>query len=105
MENYGELRARYYVIKTAGIFSKCARILEIYDEGLAFQPLDVAKSSRGKDAEAFPFREPLELALSDRNDKDLLAKSSRQSFTLTCAERLRLTTDLLYFQVRNHLVT
>ncbi len=97
MESYGKLRSRYYVTKVSGIFSKSVRILEIYDEGVALQPLDVATRATG--TELFPFKEPLELALSDRNDRDVQAKAGKQSFAISCAERLRLLTDLLYFQV------
>ena len=99
MESYGKLRARYYVIKTSGIFTKNSRILEIHDEGLIFLNLNFSKSSKGKDTEVSFFHDSLEIALSDRNDKDILVKTPKQNYTLACTERLRLITDLLYYKV------
>lgn len=94
MEDCGKLRARFYVIKTSGIFAKGARILEIHDKGLLF--LSVTSS---KDREYISFKDGFEVLLADRNERDFQLKVAKSLFTISCAERTRLLTDLYLYKV------
>ncbi len=98
MEEYGKLRTRHYVIKTAGIFAKNAKILEIYDSAAVFINPNLVKSG-GKDREVLPFKDSFEFTISDRNDKEVSFKTPKQSFTLTATDRASLLTDLLFYKV------
>ncbi len=103
MEDIGRLVSRYYVIKTDGIFSKNPRFLNIHEQGLEFRNLNYAKA--GKGAELCLFRDLTEVLLSDRNEKDLVIKTGKQSCTLACGDRTNLLTDLLLYKVSSPRVT
>jgi len=94
MENYGRLRARYYIIKTSGIFTKSSRILQVHDNGLLF-----TSSNSLKDHELIPFKENFEIILMERNDRDFQLKTSKGIYLIACSERTRLLTDIYYYKV------
>ena len=97
MDHLGRLHGRYYVIKTSGIFSKSSKILEIYDEGIVFVNPSVSKATKGKDREAYYYRDDVEAGVSERNEKDLQMRMGKQSFSVGCSERRHLLTDLLHY--------
>lgn len=99
MEELGKLWSRYYVIRTSGIFAKNTRFLEIYEEGISCFNPNITKATKGKDKEVFLFKDQLEVTLSDRNEKDISVKAGKQNFTLTCNERSKLLSDIMYCQV------
>ncbi len=97
MEDIGKLVARYYVVKTDGIFSKNPRFLHIHEQGMEFRNLNYGKATKGSDLSLF--KDFAEVFISDRNERDLAIKAGKQSFTLACSDRTNLLTDILYYKV------
>eukprot|EP01022_Parablepharisma_sp_SALTPOND_P011489 TRINITY_DN147_c0_g1_i1.p2 TRINITY_DN147_c0_g1~~TRINITY_DN147_c0_g1_i1.p2 ORF type:complete len:525 (+),score=74.54 TRINITY_DN147_c0_g1_i1:2885-4459(+) len=96
MDELGKLVARYYVIKTDGIFSKNQRFLHIHEKGLEFRPLNYSKPSKANDA--YLFKDLSEIVISAHNDKDLMVKAGKHSFSLSCMDRLNLLIDIFFYK-------
>lgn len=91
------MHSRHYVIKTSGVFTKSAKILEIYDKAVIFVNPDLYKNP--KDREIFLFKDSIDFNLSEKNDKEIYVKAQKQNFTLTCFDRPALLTELFYYKV------
>jgi hypothetical protein len=96
MEELSNFISRYYVIKIEGIFSKHSRFLHINENSIEFKPIPYGKTSKTRDI--IFYKEIHTVMPVTSNDKDLIIKSGRQSFTLTSSSRLNLLVDLLLYK-------
>lgn len=93
MEDLGAIRVQYQVFKSAGIFSRGSKILQICDQGIAFINPNYAKF---KERECFPFSEDFTL---ESTAKDISVRTKRQTFSVYTSLKERLLTSLYYYKV------
>ena len=98
VEDYGKLHSRFFATKNAGMFSKNPKIMNIHHGGLIFYNPNITKANKDKDKEITLYQDILEISLPDKAEKEILVKGSKQTFSLVCADRVTLATDLLYYK-------
>lgn len=96
MEDLGELKTQYYVFKSAGLFYRGNKVLQIYDRGIVFLTPGASRSEKEEECFLYPY----EIIIPEKIDSEIYIKTAKQYFTLSTTNRLSLITDLYYFHVQ-----